>query len=117
LRGRLAFLRWSVDRGAPAIPPSLTMPLAGVVKGTGTKGFRPSAVERDPRTGNYIAIAGPERAIVEFTAAGVVVASRPLSRKLHRQPEGLALLGDSVLVIADEGANHPGTVTCYRRAR
>ena len=117
LRGRLAFLRWSVDRAAPAVPPSLTMPLADVIRGTGTKGFRPSAVERDTRTGNYLAIAGPERAIVEFTAAGTVVASRPLSRKLHQQPEGLALLGDSVLVIADEGADRPGTLTCYRRAR
>lgn len=117
LRGRVGFLKWSVDRKAAAATPSLTMSLADVIRGTASRSFRPSAIERHAPSGNYIAIAGPERAMVEFTAAGAVVTSQPLNRQLHGQPEGLALVGDSLLVIGDEGGNGPGTLTCYRLKR
>jgi hypothetical protein len=112
-RGSVTFLRWSVDAKAPAVPPSLTLAVTGLA----TKNFRTSAIEYDARSRNYIAVAGPERQLMEFTSAGVVVASRLLSRQLHRQPEGLALVGDSLLVIGDEGAGQRGTLTCYRARR
>lgn len=112
-RGAATFFRWSVDAKAAASPPSLTVSIGGA----GTRAFRPSAVEYDATSGNYIAVAGPERQLLEFTAAGTMVAMRPLDRQLHRQPEGLALVGDSLLVIADEGAGKRGTLTCYRRKR
>lgn len=111
--GQITFLRWSVDGRAPATPPSLTL----TVTGPTTRRFRPSAVEYNGARGNYIAVAGPDRSMLEFTSTGAVVASRPLNRQLHRQPEGLALLGDSLLVIADEGAGNRGTLTCYRAKR
>lgn len=105
----VTFLRWSVDAKAPAAPVTLTL--------SGGRRFRPSAVEFDATTGHYLAVAGPERQLVEFTAAGAVVAVRPLDRQMHQQPEGLALVGDSLLVIGDEGGGKRGTLTCYRRKR
>ncbi len=117
LRGQLVVLRWSLDRRAAAAAPSLTIPLNDVLKATGTKGFRTTSIERDALTGHYILVAGPERALVELTPKGAVIAGRDLNRQLHPQPEGVTLVGDSVLVIADEGGTARGAMTCYRRAR
>ncbi len=117
LRGEISVLRWSLDRGAVADPPSLTIPLGDVVKRAGGKGFHTSSIERDARSGHFLLVAGPERELVEVTAAGAVVAARALSRQLHPQPEGLTLLGDSVLVVGDEGANGRASITCYHKAR
>ncbi|MGH7713878.1 MAG: hypothetical protein ACREOG_21540, partial [Gemmatimonadaceae bacterium] len=63
--------------------------------------------------------AGPERLLVEATARGVVIASHLLGRQLHPQPEGVTFVGDSLLVIADEGGRGKGhgSITCFRRAR
>jgi uncharacterized protein YjiK len=117
LRRSLPILRWSLDRAAPATPPSLTIQLADVVKQLGIKGFHTTSLEREPRTGHYVLVSGPERAVVEVTAQGAFVAARDLRRRDHPQPEGLTFLGDSILVIGDEGGADRGTVTCYRRGR
>jgi len=117
LRGTVTLLRWSVDRRAPATPARLSVPLASVTALTGTKHFHPSAVERERGTGHYVLVAGPEHAVVEITPAGEVVAGRQLSGRLHRQPEGLTFVGDSVLLIGDEGGGRHGTLTAYPRAR
>jgi uncharacterized protein YjiK len=117
LRGEISILRWSLDRAAVADPPTLTIPLGDVVKRLGGKSFHTSSIERDARTGHYLLVAGPERTLVEVTAKGAVVNAQALRRQLHPQPEGLTLLGDSLLVIGDEGANGRASITCYRRQR
>jgi len=117
LRPAITVLRWSLDRNAAADPPSLTIPLGDVVKKVQGKAFHTSAIERDARSGHYLLVAGPQRAIAEVTAKGSFVAARDLRRALHPQPEGLTLLGDSVLVIGDESANGRASITCYRRGR
>ncbi len=60
-------------------------------------------------------MAGPERAVVEITTRGVVVDGARLTSR-HRQPEGLTFVGDSLLVIADEGGKQHATLSIYRRA-
>jgi len=116
-RGEISILRWSLDRAALADPPSLTIPLGDVIKRLGGKSFHTSSIERDARTGHYLLVAGPERTLVEVTAKGAVVNARALRRQLHPQPEGLTLVGDSLLVIGDEGANGRASITCYHKAR
>ena len=116
-RPAINVLRWSLDRSAAAEPPSLTIPLGDVGKKVERKAFHTSAIERDARSGHYLLVAGPERVIAEVTAKGSFVAAHELRRALHPQPEGLTLLGDSVLVIGDEGANGRASITCYRRQR
>jgi hypothetical protein len=119
LRGLVTVFRWSVDRKTLGTPARVSVRERDLVRGTGAKGFRPSAVERHPRTGHYVLVAGPERVLAEITPAGAVVAARRLDPRLHRQPEGLAFLGDSVLLVADEGGSErgQGTLTWYRRRR
>jgi hypothetical protein len=100
--------RWSLDRGAPAVPPSITIAL-------GTN-FHVSSIERDARTGHYVLVAGPQRLLAEISQRRAVVVHR-LEQRLHAQPEGVTFVGDSLLVVADEGSTGPATLTCYRRTR
>lgn len=116
-RGRVTVFRWSVPRAVPADPPQLNVPLDGVTAHTGTKAFHPSGIDVDPVTGNYLLVAGQERAVLELTPRGEVIGGVSLPRKLHKQPEGIAFVGDSLLLIADEGGTGRGTLTTYRRAR
>ena len=117
LRDAVTLFRWSVDRRASATPPAVSIPLADAIRQIKDKGFHPSAVEREPRSGHYVILAGPQRAIIEVTPGGEVLAVRPLSHRLHQQPEGLTFLGDSAVLIADEGGNGRGTLTVYPRVR
>ncbi len=115
--GRVSILRWSLARNAPASPARISVPLADVARQTAMRTFHPSSVERDDATGHYVILAGREHALLELTATGAIVATRNLHRQLHRQPEGLTFLGDSVLVVSDEAAGAHATLTCYRHVK
>ena len=115
LIGHLTLFRWSVASARAATPDRLSVPLVAITARTGTATFRPSAVEIDPRTGHLVVVAGPERAVVELTTRGEVVDGTRLTRA-HRQPEGITFVGDSLLVIADEGGKQHATLSIYRRA-
>jgi uncharacterized protein YjiK len=108
-RGGVTLFRWSLDRSAPAVPPEVSIPLEAA--------FHVSSVEREPRSGHYVLVAGPERLLAEVTARGEVVATRMLHRALHPQPEGITFVGDSLLVVVDEGRTGPAVLTCYHRVR
>lgn len=114
-RDDVSILRYSLARQAPASPERIAIALAAVNRVTGGKAFHTSAIERDGRTGHYVLVAGPQRLLLEVSSAGVVLGGRKMDRQLHRQPEGITLVGDSVLVIADEGGGGRGSITCYRR--
>jgi uncharacterized protein YjiK len=117
LRGFVTLFRWSIDRKGLATQPRISIPLEEVIRGTGAKGFSASAVVREPSTGHYVAVAGPQRVIAEFTPAGAAVAARQLHRRTHRQPEGIAFLGDSAVLISDEGGAGSATLTLYPRVQ
>jgi uncharacterized protein YjiK len=117
MRGQITLFRWSIARRAPASPDHLSVPTADVLRGIGARRFSPSAVEREPRTGNYLIVAGPQSLIAEITPAGAFVAARALDGGTHRQPEAIAFLGSDALLIGDEGGNRRGTLTRYPRVR
>ena len=110
--------RWSIVTKAVARNTVLRIPL-GVVRGAGLKGFSPSGIERDPRTGNYLLVAAKQRAIIELTPAGKLVASAKLAKRWHRQSEGIAILPDLTLVLGDEGVKKASTglLTFYTSRR
>jgi uncharacterized protein YjiK len=105
----VTLFRWSIDRMSLGTPATVSIPVSAA-------GFHPAGVERDPVTGHYVLVAARERRLLEVDARGAVVATRALPRRLHRQPEGLTFLGDSAILIADEGADGRATLTRYPRA-
>lgn len=113
----VTLFRWSRAARRLAQPDRITVPMADIARTSGVSRFHPSAVEVDPGTGHYLLLAGRERALLEITPDGGVLAGAHLTHSLHEQPEGLALLGDSLLLIADEGGRRPPTLTAYRHVR
>ena len=80
---------------------------------TGARHFSGSAITRDPRSGTYIMVAGPERVIAEIDAAGRVLGGAKLDGKRHRQPEGLAIGPERELLISYEAGRDAATITAY----
>ena len=113
----VTLFRWSRAAGHLAQPDRITVPMSQVTRASGVSRFHPSGVEVDPVTGHYALLAGRERALVEISPAGDVLAGARLPHSLHAQPEGLALLGDSLLLIADEASGGRPTITAYHRVR
>jgi uncharacterized protein YjiK len=113
LRDAFTVFRWSLadERLAPA--DQISVPLDELKKGRPGKEFRGSGLDRDPVSGRLLAIAGADRAIAEFDAAGAVLATRALPAR-HRQAEGIVVTRDGRLIISDEGGRSAGgAVTVY----
>ncbi len=116
LRDQVTIFRWSVDEpGLEMRRPHLAIPLPAVLDVVGGKRFRPSGIDRDPRTGHYLLVSGPDHALVEMTPEGTVVAGVSLNRRDHPQAEGVAVLPGRRVAISDEraGGNRSGTLTVY----
>lgn len=76
--------------------------------------FQPSSVEIDARTGRIILLSANDAALAELDAGGTLLAARALGRA-HPQPEGLAILPDGSLLIADEGGDGQARLSHYSR--
>jgi uncharacterized protein YjiK len=91
----------------------LTVPLNEVIGSNKWKNFRPSDITIDPFTRNYVIIASHEKGLLVLTPEGDVVRSEPLPGD-HRQPEGVAISKDSILMISDEANVKPAAITLYK---
>jgi len=87
---------------------------ANVLRAAGIRSFQPSGLEFDQRSGRLIVISANDGAIAEFSPDGAMVAVRALSRR-HRQTEGVAILPDGSLILADEGGNGQALISRYSR--
>jgi len=99
------------DLSAPPTP--LAIPFARAIGGNEWKSLHPSDITVDPVTGHYIVIASQERAFLEITPAGEVVRSESLPDK-HKQPEGVTITRDGLLVVSDEARKGSASITLYR---
>lgn len=89
------------------------VPIKQVIGSNKWKGFRPSDITIDPFTRNYVIIASHEKGLIVVTPDGDVVRSEPLPGD-HRQPEGVAITSDSLLLISDEANVKPAAITLYK---
>jgi uncharacterized protein YjiK len=95
--------------------PRFLLPVARITALTKEKEFSPSAIERHPRSGNFLVLAARGNAIVEIDANGNLLGISVLPKSVHPQPEGLAIAPDGTLVICNEGPspNKPGRIVVY----
>jgi uncharacterized protein YjiK len=117
LRGMVAVFTWSTQRRALVSRSGLRVRADLLARSAGVSTFHPSGIERDPTTGHWLLVAAGERAVVEIAPDGRVIAGAALSRRGHRQAEGIAIASDRTLLIGDEGAGRRATLTAYRHAR
>jgi uncharacterized protein YjiK len=92
---------------------TLRVPIEEVVGKNHWKNIRPSDINIEPMTGNYVIVASREKALLVVTPDGDVVRSEELPGE-HRQPEGVAVTKDSLLLVSDEANVKPAVITVYR---
>lgn len=95
--------------------PRFLISISKITARTGQKDFRPSSIERDPRTGNFFVLAAKGKAIVEIDPNGNLLGVSSLPKKVHKKPEGIAIAPDSAVVICNEGGgkNKVGRIVVY----
>ncbi len=101
------------DRSATTM---LKVPIKDVIGSNKWKNFHPSDINIDPVTKNYVIIASHEKGLIVVTPGGEVVRSESLPGD-HRQPEGVAITLDSMLLVSDEANVMPPAITLYRWRR
>jgi uncharacterized protein YjiK len=111
-RNQLLIYRWLPPSGGAAQVSTISIPLADAIGANGWKSLSPSDIARDPRSGNYVIITGPEKALIEITAQGEVVRSMAVPGN-PQQPEGVAISREGILMIADEGVVRAADITLY----
>jgi len=92
---------------------ALRVPIKDVIGSNKWKNFHPSDINIDPITKNYVIVSSHEKGLVVITPEGDVVRSEPLPGD-HRQPEGVAITSDRLLMISDEANVKPPAITLYR---
>jgi uncharacterized protein YjiK len=112
----LLIYRLPLPLGDPSAMTTLKVPIEDVIGSNKWKNFHPSDINIDPITKNYVIIASREKGLVVITPDGDVVRSMPLPGD-HRQPEGVAITSDSILVVSDEANVKPPAITLYRWRR
>jgi uncharacterized protein YjiK len=78
------------------------------------KNFYPSGIAIHSKgTSFFILYSKGGPGIIEISEEGEIIGTAKLKSKIHRQPEGITLIKDDVLVIADEGAGKSAAITKY----
>jgi len=83
-------------------PEVILVPAAGLEAVGLVDHFAPSGVEVDRETGSFFLISARQESIIQVTPDGRVVAGFHLGSDRHPQAEGIALLPDGTLLLADE---------------
>jgi len=79
------------------------------------KDFSPSGIVKHPVSGNFYIISANIRAMIEISPDGKILAAIKLDKKYHKQPEGISMLPDGSLIIADEGNGGKGFITIINK--
>lgn len=111
-RNRIRIYRWLAQSGGAPQVSMTDVPFADAIGTNDWKQLSPSDITIDPKTGNYILVAGPEKALLEITPAGAVIQSIPAPGKLQ-QPEGVAITTGGLLIVGDEGVSGPASISIY----
>jgi uncharacterized protein YjiK len=112
-RHELVIYRWPLPDGNSGRMTTIRVDREEIERVAGLKDFHASSIDVDPKSGNYVMVAGPEIAWLEITPAGAVVRGGHLPEGLHQQPEGVALTEDGTIIVSDEGRRQPATITLY----
>lgn len=105
---------WSPETRRLLPDETLELPLTDILPAIGATRLNPSGIVIVPESGNLLLVAARQRALVELSPDGRVLAAMPLPlAHRHRQPEGIELAADGRLLISDEGGSHKARLAVY----
>jgi len=104
----VTIFRWSIDTRSMAQDSMLQISLRSVLDRIGTNRFRPSGIERHPISGHYLIIAAQQRAIIEISKTGTLLAHHRFHGNRREHIEGIAFSsrGDLFLAAESGGKGH-----------
>jgi len=76
--------------------------------------FSPSGLAIHPKTNEIYILSSSKKMLLIINKAGDIQYLAKLSKKIHRQPEGIAFTPDGTLYIANEGKGGHGTIHVYK---
>ena len=91
-----------------------TLPEAEITARAGVRRFRPSSLDIDPATGRMLLLSAFDAALAELSPAGDILSARALGSG-HIQAEGVAVLADGALAVADEAGDARPLLSRYPR--
>lgn len=112
LKDHLVIYRWRLGEVTGERLSQIATPVSQLIQDHGWKEFRPTSIEVDPQSGNYVIITA-ELALLIVSPEGAILEVRLLP-ETHDQPEGVAITSDSMIIISDEAVTKPATITLYR---
>jgi hypothetical protein len=111
-RKKLRIHRWMPGDGLAG---EIELPEKEMEDAIGEKRVRPSGLEIDRDSGDWIVVAAAQRSVFRLAAdgdfRGVIMR---LDKDRHRQAEGIAITTDGRLLIADEGGRGRARLAVYR---
>lgn len=102
---RLEIYRWKLDTEHADLDPWLDLPLDKFLEPEDQAEFAPSGLEWDEEKRKLMVVSGRNRLLVELDEQGAKIAARRLDSSRHRQAEGITVMPDCRLVLADEGSD------------
>lgn len=111
--GKIGLFFWSIDSEALQHDKTIYMSARDFASRIGKKKFRPSGIEWDAVSGNYLLVAARQRSLAEINSQGELLHIQRLEKKLHPQMEGIAILPGKGLLVSDEGGDSAGRLTLY----
>ncbi|MEM6274530.1 MAG: SdiA-regulated domain-containing protein [Myxococcota bacterium] len=89
-------------------------PIEGIDPDEATK-FAPSAIAVHPESGEIYMLSTRARLLIVVDNYGEILGMAPLSREVHRQPEGLSFDADGRLYISNEGRGKSAAIHMFPR--
>lgn len=112
----LAVFSWSIADRKLLPGQTVLLPEERILAELQRDRLRPSGIAIDERSGNMLIVASRPGAVIELAFDGAVSAAPLASGDRHRQPEGIEILPDGRLLIADEGAGRRARLAVYAPA-
>jgi uncharacterized protein YjiK len=111
MRHTVSLYLWSAAGG---LRQWIALPEAEIAAAAGVRRFRPSSVEYDAASGRVLVLSANDNALAELSGDGALLRARALGGE-HAQAEGMAVLADGSLAIADEAAGGQALLSIYAR--
>jgi len=112
---RLEIFRWHIGAERAEPRPFLSLPFDGLIDEHERAEFRPSGIEWDPARRHLVIVSARNRLVLYLDPSGGLIERKRLSGDRHPKTEGIAIMPDGRMVLADEGSRtREGRLTAYK---
>jgi hypothetical protein len=115
---RLEIYLWHIGSERAEATPFLSLPFDGLIDERERAEFRPSGLEWDPVKRQLVVVSARNRMVLFLDPGGRLIERKRLDGERHPKTEGIAIMPDGRMVLADEGSRtREGRLTAYRKPK